>query len=119
MRAKDVPTSMNLDVRRSVLRIVQEQFRLEWRGIHGVPHWARVRCNGLTIARANGARPDIVELFAFLHDSRRFHDGRDREHGARGRVNVTCPGDETECLVASRERRHTDAPAGRSAAGTA
>jgi uncharacterized protein len=70
--------------RRALLKVVRAQFRLEWRGIHGVAHWARVRCNGLAMARVNGARGDVVELFAFLHDSRRFHDGRDREHGARG-----------------------------------
>ncbi len=35
------------------------------------------------MARVNGAREDVVELFAFLHDSQRFHDGTDREHGAR------------------------------------
>jgi len=35
------------------------------------------------MARVNGAREDVVELFAFLHDSQRLHDGTDREHGAR------------------------------------
>jgi uncharacterized protein len=69
--------------RRQLIEIVRQQFRLEWLGIHGVPHWGRVRWNGLAMARVNGAREDIVELFAFLHDSQRFHDGRDREHGAR------------------------------------
>jgi len=71
-------------MRRALLKVVREQFRLEWRGIHGVPHWTRVRWNGLTMARENGARLDVVELFAVLHDSQRFHDGRDRKHGARG-----------------------------------
>jgi len=80
----DVPTTMNRALRRAVMRVVREQFGLEWRGIHGVPHWARVRWNGLAMARVNGARLDVVELFALLHDSRRLHDGRDREHGARG-----------------------------------
>jgi hypothetical protein len=37
----------------------------------------------LAMARVNGAREDVVELFAFLHDSQRFHDGTDCEHGAR------------------------------------
>lgn len=32
---------MTLDVRRSVLRALRQQFRLEWRGIHGVAHWAQ------------------------------------------------------------------------------
>jgi uncharacterized protein len=74
---------MNKYLRQAVLKTVREQFRLEWQGIHGVPHWSRVRRNGLAMAQLNGARADVVELFAFLHDSRRFHDGRDREHGAR------------------------------------
>ena len=75
---------MDRDRRRQLVRVVREQFRLEWRGMHGVAHWARVRLNGLTMARANGARLDVVELFALLHDSQRRHDGLDRKHGARG-----------------------------------
>jgi len=75
---------VDLEKRRTLLRVVREQFRLDWRGIHGVSHWGRVRGNGLAMARANRARADVVELFAFLHDSRRFHDGLDRGHGARG-----------------------------------
>jgi len=39
-------SGMNPGLRRSVLRAVRERFRLEWRGIHGVPHWARVRHSG-------------------------------------------------------------------------
>ena len=61
--------------RRQLIAIVRRQFRLQWLGIHGVPHWGRVRWNGLAMARVNGARADVVELFAFLHDSQRFHDG--------------------------------------------
>ena len=74
---------MDLHRRRQLIEIVRQQFRLEWHGIHGVPHWGRVRWNGLAMARVNGAREDVVELFAFLHDSQRFHDGTDREDGAR------------------------------------
>jgi uncharacterized protein len=58
-------------------------FRLEWRGIHGAAHWARVRWNGLRLAEKTGADTRIVELFAFLHDSQRENDGRDRDHGPR------------------------------------
>ena len=74
---------MNTERRRALLRVVRAQFRLDWQGIHGVPHWARVRWNGLNMAAVNGARADVVELFACLHDCQRWHDGRDREHGAR------------------------------------
>ncbi len=68
---------------RELMARVREEFQLDWRGIHGVPHWARVRFNGLRLARATGGDPRVVELFAFLHDVRREHDGHDREHGAR------------------------------------
>lgn len=66
-----------------LLGAVRERFALDWHGIHGAPHWARVRLNGLAIARHSSARTDVVELFAFLHDSCRIHDGRDRDHGLR------------------------------------
>jgi uncharacterized protein len=72
----------------ALLAMLRRAFRLEWRGIHGAPHWARVRLNGLLLARETGAREDVVELFAFLHDSQRFHEGGDREHGARAADSV-------------------------------
>jgi uncharacterized protein len=43
----------------------------------------RVRENGLRLAALTRANPEIVELFAFLHDSKRHDDGRDMEHGPR------------------------------------
>lgn len=52
-------------------------------GIHGIAHWARVRTNGIRLAEQTGANPEVVELFAFLHDSKRLNDGRDPKHGAR------------------------------------
>jgi hypothetical protein len=42
-----------------------------------------VRFNGLRIALENGARSDVVECFALLHDSQRMNDGTDKSHGAR------------------------------------
>jgi len=62
---------------------LHHEFRLDWTGVHGAPHWARVHKNGLKLAGLNGARQDVVELFAFLHDSQRMHDGSDRSHGPR------------------------------------
>jgi len=32
---------MDLHQRRQLIEIVRQQFRLEWQGIHGVPHWGR------------------------------------------------------------------------------
>lgn len=65
------------------VQAIRSQFRLDWRGIHGAGHWARVRANGLTIATANGANKRVVEYFAFLHDACRLSEGRDCEHGQR------------------------------------
>ena len=68
---------------REFVAFLRSEFQLDWRGIHGSPHWTRVRHNGLLLARRNGAKEHVVELFAFLHDVRREHDGRDRLHGER------------------------------------
>jgi len=38
-----VAAAMNLAVRREAIWVVRRQFRLDWQGIHGVLHWARVR----------------------------------------------------------------------------
>jgi uncharacterized protein len=68
---------------RDLIKILRKEFALDWRGIHGAPHWARVRENGLRLAETTGARTDVVELFAFLHDSKRADDGWDPNHGMR------------------------------------
>jgi uncharacterized protein len=62
---------------------VRENFRLNWHGVHGVSHWARVRLNGLLLAKESGAIPRVIEYFAFLHDSCREGEGFDPEHGLR------------------------------------
>ena len=66
-----------------LLQIIRQQFALDWHGIHGWPHWNRVRENGLRLAERTGARPRVVELFAWFHDSRRLNNGGDPGHGPR------------------------------------
>ena len=66
-----------------LINFLRSEFRLDWRGIHGAGHWARVRYNGLCLARRTGANTRVVELFSFVHDARRVHDGGDRRHGER------------------------------------
>ncbi len=68
----------------ALIQHLKAQFCLDWQGIHGIKHWARVRYNGLLMARENNASLHVVELFAFFHDARRFNDHRDPEHGIRG-----------------------------------
>jgi len=66
-----------------VLQAARERFVLDLHGIHGPPHWHRVRENGLRVAKYSGADPLIVELFAFLHDCCREDDHGDPWHGER------------------------------------
>jgi uncharacterized protein len=62
---------------------LRRQFRIDWYGLHGAAHWARVRHYGLAIGRDSGADLVLVELFAFLHDSQRIDEYRDEPHGRR------------------------------------
>ena len=66
-----------------LIATIRAQFALDWYGIHGIQHWKRVRDNGLRLARTTGANPAVVELFAYLHDSRRLDDWEDLGHGLR------------------------------------
>ncbi len=71
-----------------LMTYLRTHFRLEWDGIHGSPHWGRVKRIGLKLAFVTGADPEVVSLFAFLHDSCRIHDGKDPEHGHRAALLV-------------------------------
>ena len=66
-----------------MIYVLRKQFRLEWAGIHGAAHWARVRINGLRLAKHCDAKVQVIEYFAFLHDACRENDGHDPEHGQR------------------------------------
>jgi uncharacterized protein len=94
---------------------VRARFRLDWTGIHGAPHWARVRRHGLDLAERTGANPRVVELFAFLHDVERHDDHRDPAHGARAAALVTDElrafvrlSDDEAALLALACRHHSD-----------
>jgi uncharacterized protein len=70
--------------RAGLLSLIRDEFALDWNGgIHGVNHWSRVLHHGKKIGRIRKADLLVVELFAFLHDSCRFHDGQDKKHGER------------------------------------
>ncbi|MFN8625177.1 MAG: hypothetical protein U0587_04205 [Candidatus Binatia bacterium] len=98
-----------------LLCMIRDQFALEWDGIHGAPHWARVCENGLRLARSTGAKRHVIELFSVLHDARRLDDGDDFEHGQRAArfvqqlagVAFELPPDDLELLIAAC-RRHSD-----------
>jgi len=68
----------------AILRHILAGYSLSPHGPHGVLHWARVHVNGVKVAEAAGADVEVVRLFALFHDSRRWNDGYDPQHGLRG-----------------------------------
>ena len=48
--------------RRRLLLHLRSRFLLDWHGIHGAAHWARVRSHGLWLASRTGADAEVVEL---------------------------------------------------------
>lgn len=86
MTLSERPISPNETAR--LVTYLRTHFRLDWYGIHGASHWGRVKRIGLKLAAVTGADPEVVSLFAFLHDSCRIHDGRDPEHGSRAALLV-------------------------------
>ena len=67
----------------TVCKRVRSEFKLDWRGIHGAPHWSRVMHHGLDLANETGADPLVIKLFALIHDSCRYDEGDDKNHGNR------------------------------------
>jgi len=77
----DNPSSL---ITPALLQAILQHYLLSLQGIHGVSHWARVLENGHRLAVESIVRMDVVELFAVFHDSRRFNNSYDPEHGQRG-----------------------------------
>ena len=75
---------MPLFDRQALLAHLRGQFKINWRGHHGIPHWARVRANGFMLATETAANTHVVELFAFFHDACRLNEHEDEGHGSRG-----------------------------------
>jgi len=70
-----------------LLSRILDGYALRPNGVHGVAHWARVLENGRRVGELTpGIEPDVVELFAVFHDSRRVNDQRDDGHGRRGAI---------------------------------
>ena len=67
-----------------LINTILRQYALSRGGTHGLSHWARVLENGRRLAGITGARVQVVELFAVLHDAKRENEGWDNEHGIRG-----------------------------------
>ncbi len=67
-----------------LIRDIQDQFLMNWSGVHGISHWARVNENGMKLTGLTGANRTIVQLFSVFHDACRHSEGIDPLHGSRG-----------------------------------
>lgn len=69
----------------ALIQAIRRQYRLDWNGIHGAGHWARVLENGRRIAEELGnVSIEVVELFAVFHDAARLNESVDDGHGLQG-----------------------------------
>lgn len=71
VRSPPMPATYTSPVTPDLVTFLRSHFVLDWHGIHGANHWARVKLNGLLLAAETGADAHVVELFAFLHYCRR------------------------------------------------
>ncbi len=78
-----MPVRYQSPITTELVEFLRSHFMLDWHGVHGAPHWGRVKLNGLLLAAETGANARVVELFAFLHDSCREDEHKDLEHGSR------------------------------------
>jgi uncharacterized protein len=60
-----------------------DEYPLPLAGLHGALHWRRVDHWGRLLAAHTGADLHVVRRFALLHDSQRFTEGCDPDHGLR------------------------------------
>ena len=64
------------------------QFALDINSLHGIKHWRRVAEIGNYLAKHTGADIEVVNLFAYLHDSKREDEYEDLWHGKRASIFV-------------------------------
>ena len=88
-------------VERKHIQLIRRQFALDWYGIHGAPHWARVYRSGLRLADATGENVRVGALFAFFDDSCRLDDQVDPGHGARAARFVRAVADSDVSILLS------------------
>ncbi len=69
-----------------LIDLIVNQFKLDVDSVHGISHWRKVRDVGLYLAKQTKADITVVNLFAYLHDSKRESENDERYHGLRAAV---------------------------------
>lgn len=67
-----------------LLAAIKDQYRLDWHGTHGWPHWCNVNKHGQHIAMYHGLNANVIQLFSIFHDAARVNENEDHDHGRRG-----------------------------------
>jgi len=67
----------------NLIKRIEEDFKIDFYGDHGIEHWARVFKNTQKLANHYEIKSDVFELFALLHDSKRENEHVDDKHGPR------------------------------------
>jgi len=68
----------------NLIERIKAQYRLDWHGTHGWPHWVNVNKAGQQIALYHGLNANVIQLFAVFHDACRENELDDDGHGQRG-----------------------------------
>lgn len=98
-----------------LVEAIKAQYKLDWLGTHGWPHWVAVNRVGQQIALHHGLNAQVIQLFAIFHDACRVNEYNDDDHGLRASKLVkkfrkqyfTLPDDDLDRLVVAC-RDHTD-----------
>lgn len=67
-----------------IVKKITDQFYIKDSFIHGIPHWSRVFYYGDILSDFNSLDIENIAYFSIFHDSRRFNDFEDPDHGLRG-----------------------------------
>lgn len=67
-----------------IVKKIIDQFYIKDSFIHGVSHWSRVFYYGKVLSELSTLDVENIAYFSIFHDSRRFNDDYDPEHGLRG-----------------------------------
>lgn len=70
-------------MQKKLLDLIISQFKLDINSEHGLSHWRRVEKIGNYLFRHTKENLEIINFFAYFHDSKRENNGYDPEHGLR------------------------------------
>ncbi len=66
-----------------LIKQIKKEFKIDYYGDHGINHWRRVYSNTQKLSTHYNIESEVFELFALLHDSKRYDEFEDRHHGVR------------------------------------